>query len=213
MPCSHCIGAEDVFGQQMAYRDLKEYTQNGPATTTQRLLEVLRGLGVEGATLIDIGGGVGVIQHELMAAGLAHSTDVDASSAYIRVAKEEAEKRGYADRAEYHHGDFVDLAPNLAQADIVTLDRAICCYPDVRALVTASAQKATRIYAAVFPRDAWWMRLGTPLLNVMFRWRNNPFRVFIHDQRLVHDLITAQGWDKHAHHMGWFWQVVVYTRP
>lgn len=212
MTCPHCLAADDVFGMKMARADLKAYKKDGPAKTTRQLLEALRSLGVADASLLDIGGGVGVIQHELMAAGLGHSTDVDASSAYIKVAHEEAEKRGYADRATYHHGDFVGLADALEPADIVTLDRAICCYPDVHALVTKSAQKAERIYAAVFPRDDWWLRLGMPLFNLMFKLRNNPFRVYVHDDRLINRLITEQGLRKTLHHRGFFWQVVVYTR-
>lgn len=213
MTCPHCIGADDVFGMKMARADLEAYQNEGPAKTTQQMIDAIQSLGVDDASLLDIGGGVGVIQHELMAAGLGHSTDVDASSAYIKVAHEEAEKRGYADRATYHHGDFVGLADELDSVDIVTLDRAICCYPDVRALVTKSAQKANRIYAAVFPRDFWWFRLGMPLFNLFFRFRNNPFRVYVHDASLIDRLINEQGLQKTVHHKGFFWQVVVYTRP
>lgn len=212
MTCPHCVGADDVFGRRLAESDLKAYHRHGPAAMTTVLLDAIRGLGLAGASLLDIGGGVGVIQHELAASGVGSITDVDASRAYLTVAQEEATRRGYADRTTYHYGDFVQLADDLPPADIVTLDRAICCYPDVRAFVTRSVQKANTVYAAVFPRDTWYMRLGAPLMNLEFRVQRNPFRVFIHDTALIDDLITAQGFRKHSHQRGLIWQAVVYVR-
>ena len=111
-----------------------------------------------GATLLDIGGGVGVAQLDLLSAGLRSATDVDASSAYLDVAREEAQRRGYSERVSYRHGDLVALAPEIEPADIVTLDRVICCYHDMPALVRASAAKARRLYGLVYPHDAWWTR-------------------------------------------------------
>lgn len=212
MTCPHCIDANDVFGKRFAESDLRDYYKKGPAKMTQVLINTVRELGVQGASLLDIGGGVGVIQHELMEAGLGKSTDVDASSAYLQVAQAEATKRGYADRADYHYGDFVQLAGQIDDADIVTLDRAICCYPDVDAFVTASAQKARRIYAVVFPRDTLLTRLGAPLLNLSFRFNRSAFRVFIHNGKRIDNLITAQGLRKHTQKRGLFWQAVVYIR-
>ena len=116
------------------------------------LLDAIRAEGVDGASLLDVGGGVGVVQHELLAAGVSSAVSVDASSAYLAVAKEEAERRGHADRLEQHHGNFVDVAPQIGQADIVTLDKVICCYHDVEQLVRLSSAKAKRVYAVVYPR-------------------------------------------------------------
>ena len=65
---------------------------------------------MEGATFLDIGGGIGAIQHELIDAGVSHATNVDASAPYLDAAREESERRGYAGRVTYLHGDFVELA-------------------------------------------------------------------------------------------------------
>ncbi|MGZ8690915.1 MAG: class I SAM-dependent methyltransferase, partial [Aeromicrobium sp.] len=45
-------------------------------------------------TVLDIGGGVGAVHHELLHSGAATAVDVDASRAYIAVAREEAERQG-----------------------------------------------------------------------------------------------------------------------
>ena len=95
------------------------------------LLEAIRAQTPERASVLDIGGGVGAIEHEkLLAAGAAHATSVDASAAFLDAAHREAERRGWADRLTQRRGDFVALADEVDDADVVTLDRVICCYPD-----------------------------------------------------------------------------------
>ncbi|UCC73007.1 MAG: methyltransferase domain-containing protein [Gemmatimonadota bacterium] len=82
---------------------------------------------MEGATLLDIGGGVGVIQHELLDAGARGATGVEAVPRYLAAARGEAERRGHAERVDLVLGDFVELAGAIEPADMVTLDRVICC--------------------------------------------------------------------------------------
>ena len=124
MNCCQCQGIEGFFNQREAARRIKAYQRNGPDRSTRVLLDALRASGVEGATLLDIGGGIGAVQLGLLDAGAASATDIDASSAYIAAARDEAVRLGFGDRVTYQHGNFVDLAPGIAPADIVTLDRA-----------------------------------------------------------------------------------------
>lgn len=139
--CPHCVDAEDFFGERMARHDLRRYRKKGPSDSTRRLLDAIGAPASPDATLLDIGGGVGAIDHELLAAGLHHAVHVEASASYLKAAVQEDERRGWRDRVTHHHGDFVDLAPTLPDADVVTLDRVICCYPDMHRLVELSAAK------------------------------------------------------------------------
>lgn len=163
-------------------------------------------------TLLDIGGGIGVIQHELSAAGVTQVTSVDASRAYLKIAREEAEKRGYTAQARYLYGDFVALAGEIAPADIVTLDRVVCCYPDMTALMHNAAAKARRFLGLVYPRDSWWTRSGVSLLNLFPRLRGDAFRSFVHPTAAVEGVAAANGLRKTVHHVGAVWQVVVFAR-
>jgi magnesium-protoporphyrin O-methyltransferase len=61
---------------------------------THLLLDGVKAVGVEGATLLDIGGGVGVVQLELLSVGALRATEVGASSAFLHVARTEAQRRG-----------------------------------------------------------------------------------------------------------------------
>lgn len=210
--CHQCEGIEQLFGERTARRDLRRYRRKGPIASTRLLIEALREAGVEGATLLDVGGGIGAIQHELLDGGLGTATHVDASFHYLQASREEAARRGRADRVAYLHGDFVELAPRVPEADIVTLDRVICCYPDMQRLVAASASRARRLYGVVFPRDHAGVRLGVPVANLINRLWRIPFRLFLHPPEAVDAAIRRQGLKRRAHRRTPFWNVAVYAR-
>jgi magnesium-protoporphyrin O-methyltransferase len=176
------------------------------------LISALLSQGVEGLSLLDIGGGIGAVQIELLRSGASAATSVEASSAYLQVAREEAVRASLDHRITYVHGDFVSLAGSIPDADIVTLDRVICCYDDVKALVSLSASKARRLYAAVYPKSSWWTRLPLFLENLGYRLRRSPFRAFVHPSRLVDQLIRNAGLSLVYHQNTFAWQVVVYKR-
>jgi len=213
MTCCQCQGIERLFDRREALRKLHAYARHGPSQTTRLFLDAVKAENIEGATLLDIGGGVGVLQLELLAAGLRSATDVDAATAYLAVAREEAQRRGYGDRVTYRHGDFVALAQEIERADIVTLDRVVCCYHDMPALVGASVARARRLYGLVYPRDAWWTRCYSAVENATFRMRRHPYRSFIHPTRAVDAIVRGAGLERRMLHQGAFWQVVLYARP
>lgn len=202
-----------MFGERTARRDLKRYRRKGPSRATRLLVDALRSAGVEGARVLDIGGGVGAVQHELLDAGAAHATGVDAAPAYVLAAREEAERRGHAGRVSQLEGDFVALADRVEPADVVTLDRVICCYPDMPALVGRSADRAERLYALVYPRDVWWTRLAFRGVNVAFRVARNPFRVYVHHADAVDATLRERGLAPTVERRaGPVWKLALYER-
>lgn len=213
MTSCQCQGITREFGLREARGQLRRYRKRGPARTAQLLIDVLAGMGVEGRTLLDIGGGVGAIQYDLLAAGVSHARAVEASQAYAYAdaAREEAARRGVADRITPTLGDFVELAPSLPAADIVTLDRVLCCYDDMRALVAASAGHAARLYGLVYPRDAWWLRPFFALGNLVFHLRRSPFRIYLHRRAEVEAAIRAQGLRPAFRRVLGMWQVAVFA--
>lgn len=193
MTCPHCRGAEKIFDQGTAERELKAYRAHGPGATTRLLIAALKAAGVVDRTLLDIGGGVGAIQHALLTDGARSAVAIDASSAYLDAAQKEAERQGHANRVAYQQGDFVELAPHLPQADIVTLEKVICCYPDMRALVGLSSARAGTLYGVVFPRDTWWMRIGGRVMNLLLQLQRSTFRFFVHPTEAIEAVVRANG--------------------
>jgi 2-polyprenyl-3-methyl-5-hydroxy-6-metoxy-1,4-benzoquinol methylase len=207
-----CQGIESLFDQRLAATQLERMRRRGPQKTTRLLVEALRALGVQGRTLLDIGGGVGVIQHQLLASGVPEAVDVDASSAYLRAARSEAQRLGFEGRVRYHFGNFVDLAHGIPPVDIVTLDRVICCYDDMKGLVGASADRAQHLYGIVYPRDVWWTKLGIRVMNLGHKLRGNPFRVFAHGTSAVEAILESRGLVRTYHRTAGLWQVAVFSR-
>ncbi len=212
MPCRQCTGIEQFFDQREASRELRGYRRKGPARTTRMLLDALKSLGVEERTVLDIGGGIGAIQHDLLKFGASRSLGVEASRAYVDAAKEEARSQGLGDREAYRHGDFVSMAPDIEQLDIVTLDRVICCFDDVENLVGLSSEKAGHLYGVVYPRDNWFLRAAFRVFNLLLWLRRSQFRVFIHPTDKVEALVSRNGLERRFYAKTAIWQVAVYVR-
>jgi magnesium-protoporphyrin O-methyltransferase len=211
LDCSSCEGLEGET-VRWAQDDLANYRRGKLVKTTPMLIRALVDMGVQDLTLLDIGGGVGAVQLDLLRAGASHATSVDASKAYLAVAKEEASRASLEQRITYVYGDFVTVAGDIPEADIVTLDRVICCYADVETLVSRSAAKARKVYGLVFPRDVWWMKLALFFENLGYRIKGSPFRAFAHPTELVQGLLRSAGLNEVHHRNTFAWQVVLYQR-
>ena len=201
------------YDEKLAASQLRKYREKGPIPSTQALIDALKAEGIEGATLLDIGGGIGAIQHELLAAGAAHATSVDASASYLEAAQEEASRRGVGERVTYRHGDFVELAESIPPADIVTLDRVINVYPEWERLAELSAARAQRLYGLVYPRDTLTVRLVVFAMNLVLRLGRKPVRAAIRPAETIERIARDNGLSPHvSRNVGPAWQVAVYRR-
>jgi magnesium-protoporphyrin O-methyltransferase len=212
MTSCQCQGCEEVFDDETATRDMNDYRNSGPDDTTEIMLDAIAAQGVENASLIDIGGGAGVVQFELLEKGIGRVTSVDAASEYLAVSKREAERRGLLDKIDYHHGNFVEIAPQLEAADIVTLDRVLCCFDDMRGLVDSSSKLAKRVYGLVFPRDLWWVKIGFAIGNFFGRFYSKHFNIFVHATEEVDTIVQGNGLRRVFYKPKGVWQVIVYAR-
>ncbi|HEY7407694.1 MAG TPA: class I SAM-dependent methyltransferase [Gemmatimonadaceae bacterium] len=212
MPCCTSECYESTFNDRHAAKQLRRYRRKGPNKTTRMLLDGLRSAGIEDAAVLDVGAGVGVVHHELLAAGARSAVHVDAARPHMRAAREEAERRGHAERVTFVHGDFVALADTVPAADVVTLDRVICCYPDMEALVAASAGKARRLYGAVFPRQRPGVKVMSAVGNLVCRLRGDPFRSYIHPTAAIDAAVRRQGFTVRSIADTLLWRVAVYAR-
>src|SRR5262245_23233145 len=124
--CGRYAAAERQFGAAAARRDLDRYRHKGPDASSRLLLgSVARSLR-DRESLIDVGGGVGVLSFELLSTGVERATLVDASPAYLETAEAEARQRGLSARVRCVGGDLVHVAAEVQRADIVTMHRVIC---------------------------------------------------------------------------------------
>ena len=212
MSCCQCQGIENMFDKKAAKRQLKRYLKKGPSKTTSMLLDAIHKKGVQGLDFLDIGGGIGAIQHDLIKAGASGGTSIEASSAYIDVVKDEILQNGLVETVSFKHGDFTTMASNVDSADIVTLDKVICCYDDMSELVGLSSKLARKIYAVIYPRDVWWTKLAFLMMNFYTRIKGCSFRTFIHPTQKVEEIIFENGLKRNYYTTTLIWQVAIFTK-
>jgi 16S rRNA G966 N2-methylase RsmD len=212
MTCVHCVGAEDFFNEKEARKNLKRYKKKGPNKTTRKLLNALSNENIKGLSLLDIGGGIGAIQVELMKKGLKHTTDVDASQSYINVASQLMKQKGFDNKSNYVHADFTDCHKGIEDHDIVTLEKVVCCYPHVTDLINQSSNKARQFYGLVYPMNGFVFKIVFGILNVYLKFKGNPFRVFNHEEKMIDGLICANGFRRIYYGRSLPWHIALYQR-
>jgi hypothetical protein len=121
-------------------------------------------------------------------------------------------RRGTTDRVRYEVGDFVELASGIGDSDLVALDRVICCYPDMPALVRLSVARARLRYGLVYPRDPLWIRAGAAFMNRVARLARRRVRFHIHRTADVEAIIREAGFVPRLRRRSLIWDVAVYER-
>jgi magnesium-protoporphyrin O-methyltransferase len=212
MPCNCCEITDKAFSEAEARTELKNYRRRGPMNQTKLILEAIRSLNIKNSRLLDIGGGIGAIHHELLGDVAREATHVDSSTAYLKEAKAEAARRGHSEQVNFIHADFTDVAADLPKADIVTLDRVVCCYPDFHRLLKTAAEHSQRAVALTYPRETWYMRFGLTVANFFQGLRRDPFRVFLHPVAEMDALLNKEGFKRISLRRLFVWEMALYQR-
>ncbi|MBL4716314.1 MAG: methyltransferase domain-containing protein [Bacteroidia bacterium] len=212
MTSCQCQGIESLFNEKEARKKLKEYRKNGPQKITKILLEAIKQNNTTNKTLLDIGGGIGGMQYDLLKSGVSEVTSVDASIAYHNVAEKETEYQGFSNSIKRYHGDFVELSSEIPHHDIVTMDKVICCYDDIQGLIDHSSKKCNETYGVIYPIDSVIAKWLQNVVNVFFKVFQNGFQVFIHSRSDIENILSSNGFKLTLRKTHWVWQICVYTK-
>ena len=189
---SYRCAAESQFSPKVAERDLRRYRRRGADAVTRLMLAQLRRCPLQDKELLNIGGGIGVINAELAADGIAAARLVEASLAYLEVARRELQSRYGSRSTEFLLGDFARIADTLPDADVITLDRVVRCYPDAETLLHGAATRPgnclrSRILAIVGTCAT------TAVQNFLRRKKGNGFRTFVHSPQQISAVLERAG--------------------
>jgi 2-polyprenyl-3-methyl-5-hydroxy-6-metoxy-1,4-benzoquinol methylase len=204
--------AERQFGPAVAARDMERYERKGPDAATRLLLTAVRDAARAGDSLLDVGGGVGVVSLELLSAGVNRATIVEASPSYLDAARRSAEQKGFANRLQFLAGDFTAIAASIEPADTVTMHRVVCCYPRYEPLLGEAARCCRRALAFSYPHDRWYLRAWIVLDNMCRRILRNPFRTFVHPAAAMERILVAAGFQRVSRQRTLVWCVDLYRR-
>lgn len=210
--CCDPGGYGRMFSGETARRNADAYRKSGLDGTAARLARWIRERGAEGRTVLEVGGGVGGIQLELLRAGAAHATNVELSGEYEGAARELAAEAGVADRVDRRVADFVEVAPVVEAADVVVMHRVVCCYPYLERMLAPAADRARRILALTYPRATPPAKAAVCMGNIWFRLTRCSFRVFIHPPPEVERIAGTHGLRRTALYRGLVWESALFER-
>ncbi len=202
-------GYDREFNARFARRLARGYRRDGLTPSAHLILDVAATVGLHGATLLEIGGGIGDIQLEALKRGAARTTNVELSSAYEPEAARLLEEAGLRDRVTRMLG--VDLAgtPEAVEpADIVVLHRVVCCYPDYEGLLGAAAGRARRAVVFSHPPRTLIARASARVINAVYRVIGNPYRAFAHAPDDMVAVLRGHGLEPRYRAASGPWQIV-----
>ena len=211
---SCCLHTRDAgrFFSRMARRERRRYERRGLERSQRELFAGIEQADLAGASLLEIGCGVGYLHQRLLEAGAGRAMGVDLSARMLEEARAGAQASGLATRTEYREGDFLEISEKLTDADIVILDKVICCYPDAQGLVERSLAKARRVYAFTVPRDRAFVRFGAGVMALALRLLCSRFRPYVHDPEAIDSWLRQQGFSLLYRAQTPIWQSSVYRR-
>jgi hypothetical protein len=211
--CCTPRGYRQLFSERSARAQAARYRRHGPDPTSRRLVDLLKQRGVRGLTLLEVGGGVGAIQIELLKAGLASAVSVELTPTYEEAAGALLREAGFADRVERRVMDFAQSGAEIAAADIVVMNRVVCCYPDMPRLAGAAADHTRELLVLSFPKERWWTRAGIGLGNLALRAARRQFHVFVYAPARIFGTAEQHGLRVVFDQPGRFWEVAALERP
>lgn len=201
-----------MFTDRFARRVARRYRNRGLSPAAHRIVQFVSDHGVQGSSVLEIGGGVGEIQIELLRLGAARVTNLELATQYE---DEAARLLADADLAGRVERRFLNIAqePQLVEpADFVVLHRVVCCYQDYQGLLCAAAQHATRALVFSYPPANPATRAVTWSENVVRKVRGNAFRVYIHRPSAMIAAAGGDGLKVTSKQHSWDWDVVGLVR-
>jgi 16S rRNA G966 N2-methylase RsmD len=207
-------GFDREFNARFARRLARQYRRDGLTPSAQLVLDVATSVGLDGASVLEIGGGIGDIQVEALKHGASHATNVELSAAYESEAARLLDEAGLRGRATRMLG--VDLAgtPEAAEpADIVLLHRVVCCYPDYERLLGAASGRSKRAVVFSHPPYNPITRVTVRAMNLVYALTRNPYRAFAHSPDRMLAVLRRAGFEPRYRGRSGPWHVIGAVRP
>ncbi len=201
-----------MFGPGAARKSLDGYRRKGLGSLSRRLVEAASEDGLDGARVLEIGGGIGALQAELLERGAERGEIVELVGAYEEPAYELAREKGLEGRVSFRVADLLESPDAVGDADVVILNRVVCCSPDGVELAGAGARRARRTLLLSFPRDVVWARAGVRLLNAGLWLMRRSFRTYVHPASRLLAAAEAEGLRVVERGNDSFWEFVALRR-
>jgi len=202
-----------MFKPKIARKNLKRYRKKGLSAIERQMVASVPDKAIDGARVLEIGGGIGTIQAEFLATGAGEGEIIELVSAYEPYARELAQEKRLETRSRFRVADILAQPEAVAPADIVVLNRVVCCSPDGVRLTEMAARLAKRTLILSFPRDRFLVRMVASLMNSGQRLMGRSFRVFLHPRASLLAAAHAQGFMLAETGQNIAWEFAALHRP
>jgi 16S rRNA G966 N2-methylase RsmD len=210
--CCTPKGYRWIFSERSARAEAKRYRRRGLDPTSRRIFDFVKQQGVEGRTVLEVGGGIGAIQLELLKAGAARAVSVELTPTYEEEATALLREAGLEERVERRIMDFASAGSAVDGADIVIMNRVICCYPDMPRLAGTASDHARELLVMSFPKRTWWMRIAMFLGNGILSVTRREFHIFLHPPKRILATSEEHGLRTVLNESGVLWTVAALRR-
>ena len=203
---------QSVFTNRFARRQSRRYQQRGLTPAARSIVDFAATQGITRATVLEIGGGVGQLQVELLRRGASHVTNLEISENYEAEAARLLEKAGMTNLVTRRFLDIAQAPDEVEPADVVILHRVVCCYPDYARLLKVAASHARKTLVYSHPAANVVNRVQFSAENTYRRLTRNDFRAFIHPPEGMVRAAESGGLAVTYRHHAWDWDVVGLSR-
>lgn len=206
--CCDPRGYNKMFSQRYARRTAARYRRRGLGRAAEAIVSFLTERGIEGATVLEVGGGVGYLHIDLLRRGAAKATNLEIPTNYESEAARLLAHFSLANRVERRILDIARTPDAVDPADIVVMHQVVCCYPDYERLIGAAASKANRYLVFSHPPRNTVLKALVHLDNTPRMFRGDAFRAFAHPPAAMVDVAVASGLRQTYGWRGLVWRVV-----
>jgi hypothetical protein len=210
--CSANAACAEFFDERTARRALKRYRSKGLQADAATMVAWAAEGGLDDATVLEVGGGIGAVAVSLLQRGAASAVDLEVVPGWEPSARELVSEAGLEGRLEFRLGDLLERPDAAGSADVVAMQRVVCCNPDGVRLVGLAAALARRVLLLSYPRDAFWTRWGILAANGVERLRRQAFRAFVHRPEGILAAAQEQGLLLEHRERGPIWEVAALVR-
>jgi 2-polyprenyl-3-methyl-5-hydroxy-6-metoxy-1,4-benzoquinol methylase len=208
----HCCGADMFFDKKTAAREYRTYLKKGPSRVTARIIKQLESQDVTGKTMIDVGGGIGALQWWFLHNGGTQTIDIDASTGYLSQAENHAIENDWQDKTRFFEGDCTEVYDQIENADYITLDKVVCCYPNYKEILESTCDKSISHVSLSYPMDGMIAQAIASLGGLFFMLMNNPYRPFVHPVSKIRGVFAAKGYQRIFHSKAFPWHIETYIK-
>jgi|SRR5690625_1560494 len=212
--CCRAQPCEEIFGSGTAWYDLERYLRNGLDQVERDMLAALRErVALDGTRVLEIGGGIGALQAQLLSSGAASGEVIELLDAYAPYAQELARSAGIEGRTSFRVHDLLDSPEEVDPAHVVILNRVVCCSADGPELAAQAARLTDKALLLSFPRSNRFTRALAGMQHALFRLFRRHYRLFAWPEETLIAAARSAGLAPTASGGGLIWRYLLFERP